>query len=185
MSNYPYIIAGLPDLLFNFESRPFNYEEIRNGIVFLCDKADTTKIKWLESSLDGKHYTSLFYKGVEKSGSSFIREYVAFDKSVRNAKVKYIQDSTLEEESELSERLRPVFKISNIIERERALDKLYWDKINELTLQEYLSFDVVLAFLAKARLVDRWCKLDKANGAAMFKQLVQEVRGTFKGVNFE
>jgi len=185
MSNYPYIIAGLPDLLLDFESRPFDFCEMKDGIAALCDEADQKRIDWLLASLDGKHYSTLFYKGLDKSTSRFTREYVNFDKDVRNAKVKFLQTGTLEEESELSERLEPIFKIKNLIEREMAIDKLYWEKINEITLQEYLTFDIILSFLAKAKLVERWNKLDQMTGAELFKQLVNEVRGTFTGLKFE
>lgn len=191
MSNYPYIIAGLPDILLDFESRPFDFDVIKSGIVALCDKNDVQKINWLVSALDGKHYSSLFYKELEKIDNRFIQEYIGFDKEIRNSKVRFLKDGSVsepsdeKEKSELSVKLEAIFKISNIIEREKALDKLYWEKINEITLWEYLSFDIILAFIAKAKLVDRWNKLDKANGALFFKQLVHEVRGTFKGVEYE
>lgn len=185
MSNYPYIIAGLPDLLLDFESRPFDYAEVEDGIKALLEPSDVKKIKWLDSSLDGQHYNPLFYKELEKCSDRFIKEYVGFDRQVRNAKVKFLQDGSFEEEDPLTERLEPVFRITNLIEREKALDKLYWDKVNEITLQEYLTFDIILAFLAKARIVNRWNTLDKKRGAELFGQLVQEVRGTFKGVEFE
>ncbi len=191
MSNYPYIIAGLPDILLDFESRPFDFNEIKSGITALCDKDDQKKIDWLICALDGEHYSSLFYKGLSKIDDTFIQKYIGFDKEVRNAKVKFITEGTLavqseeQERSELSEQLESIFKIPNIIDREKALDRLYWDKINEITLWEYLSFDIILAFIAKAKLVERWNKLDKASGANFFKQLVQEVRGTFRGVEYE
>ena len=42
--------------------------------------------------------------------------------------------------------------------------------------------DVILAFLAKGKLIDRWNKLDRKTGEEMFRKLVDEVRGTFNGI---
>ena len=39
--------------------------------------------------------------------------------------------------------------------------------------------DVILAFLAKGYLVDRWLKLDADKGKHLFRKLVDEVRGTY------
>ena len=45
--------------------------------------------------------------------------------------------------------------------------------------------EAILAFVAKLKIVDRWLTLDEEQGKEMFKRLVDEVRGTFKGVNYQ
>ena len=42
--------------------------------------------------------------------------------------------------------------------------------------------DVILAFLAKGQLINRWNKLDRKAGEELFKKLVDEVRGTYQGI---
>ena len=44
---------------------------------------------------------------------------------------------------------------------------------------DFFNIDVILAFLAKGYLVDRWLKLDADKGKHLFRKLVDEVRGTF------
>ena len=80
--------------------------------------------------------------------------------------------------------LLQIFETANIFERELQLDKFKWNKISDLTMYHYFDMDVILAFLAKAKIVKRWLDLDKESGAKLFEELVNEVRGTFKGVNF-
>ena len=77
-----------------------------------------------------------------------------------------------------------IFHTSDILEKERKLDEFKWGKINEFTSFDFFDIDVILAFLAKGKLVERWNKLDRETGKALFKKLVDEVRGTFKGVEF-
>ena len=38
--------------------------------------------------------------------------------------------------------------------------------------------------MAKMMIIRRWLILDEETGRAMFKRLVDEVRGTFKGVEY-
>jgi len=66
------------------------------------------------------------------------------------------------------------------VEREQKTDMLRWEKATELTTFHYFDIDVILAFLLKASLVARWAKLDKETGTRLFRELVEEVKGTYK-----
>ena len=56
--------------------------------------------------------------------------------------------------------------------------------LDELTVQHYFDMDVILAFILKLHIIDRWHLLDEQTGREMFRKLVDEVRGTFKGVDY-
>ena len=47
------------------------------------------------------------------------------------------------------------------------------------------DLDAILGFLAKLKITDRWLKLDPETGRALFRRITEQVRGTFKGVEFE
>ena len=68
--------------------------------------------------------------------------------------------------------------------RERALDDVSWDKISSLETFHYFDITAVLAYVAKLHIVNRWLALDEQKGRELFRRLVQEVKGTFKGVNY-
>ena len=53
-----------------------------------------------------------------------------------------------------------------------------------MTLFDYFDIEAVLAFIVKMQVVARWYRLDEQSGREMFRKLVGEVRGTFKGVNY-
>ena len=98
------------------------------------------------------------------------------------------EDTGLEPEApEFKEqaRLQSILEGNDILARERGIDDLYWDKIDELTLFDYLNFDKILGLVAKMMIIRRWLILDEEAGRAMFKKLVDEVRGTFKGVEYD
>ena len=48
----------------------------------------------------------------------------------------------------------------------------------------YFDLTVILGFIVKLKIIDRWMKLDEATGREMFRELVDEVRGTFAGVKY-
>ena len=80
--------------------------------------------------------------------------------------------------------LEAVFSQKDILSRERGIDDLMWEKISSLTLFNYFDINVILAFITKLNIVARWFRLDEQTGREMFKKLVDEVRGTFKGVEY-
>lgn len=186
MANYQYIIAGLPELKLDGDGSGFDYEETRDFIKSQCSKRDCGYIDWLDAGFEEATIGHLFYSAVGKSGCRFLREFFAFDRKVREAKVSFLEGTEWDSDSFAEGvALKAVFATANILEREKMLDRLYWQKADELVLRDLFDIDVVLAFLTKARIVSRWSRLDPVAGAEFFRQLVQEVRGTFKGVEYD
>ena len=73
---------------------------------------------------------------------------------------------------------------TDILARERALDDLRWEKISAINLFDYFNIDTILGFIARYQIILRWLRLDEATGRRLFRKLVEEVRGTFKGVEY-
>jgi hypothetical protein len=186
MTNYPYLIASLPDFQPDCEPHPFDHAALVAFLKANCPARDARRIDWLEAGLEPAHLGHLFYAGVARSRCRFLREFFAFDRRVREAKVAFLAgeplpDGPVEERAQLE----GLFAVKNILEREKQWDRLYWQKADELTQFNLFDIDVVLAFLVKAHTVARWNALDPVHGAELFSQLVNEVRGTFSGVNYD
>lgn len=195
MSNYHYIIVGLPDLVPDFGSQSFSYDEVSAVIRANLSKKDNKLVDWLEFGLAEDNLHHYFYHRAENLKNNFLSKYFALDRYIRNAQVHLLsktvgQDSEkymmgdFDIENDDYKEIAKIFEISNIIEREQALDKFRWNKISEINLYHYFDIDVILAFLLKGKIVERWIKLDQTKGAELFEQLVSEVRGTFTGINF-
>ena len=193
MGNYHYIVAGLPDLMLDFKTRQFSYEEVKNSVYSLCSESDQKLIDVLEQSFSEDNIDAALFEKAALSKNDFIKNYFSFDKQFRNLKVMRLAKKLsvkpdryfvgeVDEDFEDKDKINSLLNEENVIERERSLDKYVWDKVNDITTFNYFDIDNVLAFLVKAHITDRWCKMDKAKGAEFFKLLVNEVRGTFKGV---
>ncbi len=200
MKNYEYIIAGLPLLSpGGTRSDAPDADEIVAEIRSQCSKKDNALIGFLLEGYQDTLGRDFYLKALSHS-DRFIREYFAFDLALRNAKVRYInralgrdpmQDVVLMdlgEDAELPEpdpEMDAVFEADDLIRREKQIDDFVWEKVDTLTLKELFTMDRILAFIVKLRIVDRWLKLDEQTGRERFRKLVDEIRGTFQGVEFE
>ena len=207
MSNYVYIIAGLPDFTPDWKQGDKSLDEILNQVRELLSEKDNEVLDFIIKGFDKDQIGLEFYKEALAHRIGFIREFFRFDFDVRNQKVRYLnnalgrapekdvlkltdpeaEENGLEpEEPEFKEsaKLQTILEKNDILSRERGIDDLYWDKIDELTLFDYLNFDKVLGIVVKMMIIRRWLVLDEETGRAMFKKLVDEVRGTFKGVEY-
>ena len=86
-------------------------------------------------------------------------------------------------EFEERDRLADILAGEDLLEREKQLDEIVWDKINRLTVFNYFDIEAVLGYVAKLHIADRWLVLDEQTGREKFAQLVKEVKGTFKEIN--
>jgi len=191
MDNYEYIISSLP--LLEMDSS-LNTEAVIEEIREQCSAKDNSVISSLLKGFDEKQLDRNFYLSCLESENRFIREYFLFDLNVRNAKVRTINKalnrpmdldviSITDEDYEFEElsQLESILEGKDILVKEKALDQLMWRKIDELTTFNYFDLDAILGFITKLHITDRWFKLDENTGRELFRKLVEEIRGTFKG----
>lgn len=212
MSNFEYIISSLPYLTadYKYEQGQGFYtvlEEIRENL----GEKDTQALDFLLDGFNPKKLDADFYDQALKSSLKFIREYFRFDLNLRNAKVRYLNHALGRPEDmdiltgkgeedqegldidgyrfnggEFEEELKVKSALDSpsLLDRERDLDEITWEKISSLETFHYFDITAVLAYVAKLHIVDRWLALDEEKGRELFHKLVQEVKGTFKGVNY-
>ena len=197
MNNYEYIISSLPAISLDWKfGEGASFETYVDWIKSQLSEAD---IKVVDRLLDGykdENLTREFYEAALKDGNRFLKEYYTFDLNVRNGKARFLnkaferpldQDTIKLETGEFPEgpRLEEALNAPDLLSRERGLDSLMWDKINEITTFDYFDLEAILGFIARLHIIGRWFALDEKTGREMFIRLVNEVRGTFKGVKYE
>ena len=202
MTNYYYIIASLPALSRDWKFGDRTAEGLIGEIKSLSTRKDLETIGFVESGFNDDNLNADFYRKALTHRSPFIREYYAFDLDVRNAKVRFLNKAlgrdmerdviTLGEDgqdaspdSAEAARIGTILQDKDILSRERAIDTLYWNRLDEMTVGHYFDMDVILAFILKLHIIDRWHLLDEGTGREMFRKLVEEVTATFKGVEYD
>lgn len=190
MDNYVYIVASLPDIAVGQEGPAFDYAAVKEQIVEQLSEKDQKLVELLEEGFDENTLGAEFYTKAAESKNRFIREYFDFDGRLRNMKVAYLAkrldkkgdayfvdmpEADFEEESQIKD----ILANDDFVLREQKMDELKWEKASDIARMDYFNMNTILAFLVKAKTVQRWAELDKAKGEEMFRKLVKEVRGTF------
>ena len=197
MNNYEYIISSLPAISLDWKFGEGTSFDTYVG--WIKSQLSGSDIKVVDRLLDGFKDENLnreFYEAALKDKERFIKEYFTFDLNVRNGKARFLnkaferpidQDTINLEVREFTElqRLDEVLNAPDLLSRERGLDSMMWEKILQITTFNYFDLDAILGFIARLHIIGRWFALDEKTGREMFHRLVDEVRGTFKGVNYE
>ena len=194
MNNYEYIIASLPLLSKDGKEMP-DTDAILSEIREQLSAKDISTLDLLLSSFDPDKLDAEFYRKAAKDRNKFIREFFCLDLGIRNTKVEYLnstlgrpegtdivildpdgEDAEFEQKAEVEALLRT----DGILGRERALDDFYWKTVDAITVLDYFNLDVVLAFVVKLKMVERWLRLDEATGRELFRKLVKEIKENTK-----
>ena len=211
MSNFEYIISSLPYLTMDFKyAGQAGFNSVISDIKRDLDEKDQGLVEFLLKGFSEKDLNADFYAAALKHRNRFLREYFRFDLNLRNAKVRYLnaqlgrepdQDVMTGEDPESEDvdidgfrftggEFEEALKVDNIladkdlVSREKGLDDLLWDKIDGLSTFHYFDIEAVLAYIAKLHIVTRWLNLDEEVGRDVFRRLLKDVRGTYKGVKY-
>ena len=197
MNNYEYIIASLP--VPEPDGGTANVGALIEFIRSQCSDGDSALIACLEDGFDPQKLNYGFYNSALESRNRFLREFLRFDMLVRNTKVEYLNRVLERKEGEgiipvpgMSEEsdtpscpdfdekpeVMAVLEQDDILAREKGLDRLLWNKADELTRLRLFDMDVILAIVAKLLITERWNRLDPESGRELFRNLIQEIRNT-------
>ena len=211
MSNYEYIISSLPYLTMDFKyPGQAGFNSVISDIKRDLDDRDEALVDFLIKGFSDKNLDADFYAEALRSRNRFLREYFRFDLNLRNAKVRYLNaqlgrepdlDVMTGEDPEAEDvdidgfrfnggefmeaaKVDSVLAETDLVVREKGLDDLLWDKIDNLAIFHYFDIEAILAYIAKLRIVTRWLNLDEEVGRDVFRRLLKDVRGTYKGVKY-
>ena len=66
--------------------------------------------------------------------------------------------------------------------REKKIDLLKWNWLEEHTFFKTFDFESVFAYLLRVEMIERWTALDKAAGEKTFRQMVEAMKKEGAGV---
>ena len=211
MSNFEYIISSLPYLTMDFKyAGQAGFNSVISDIKRDLDEKDQGLVEFLLKGFSDKDLDADFYAAALRHRNRFLREYFRFDLNLRNAKVRYLnaqlgrepdQDVMTGEDPEAEDvdidgfrftggefeeapKVDGILADKDLVSREKGLDDLLWDKVDSLSTFHYFDIEAVLAYIAKLHIVTRWLNLDEEVGRDVFRRLLKDVRGTYKGVKY-
>lgn len=151
--------------------------------------------------------TTLFYDFILTHDNEFIRNWYTFNLNLRNIIIalsarkhqipyedqiigtgeiseairkSHARDFGLATEIDYLEELSNIMRQDDIQVREKAIDQIKWNYLDEVTFFEYFTIERLLAFTIKLGLVERWLGIDLDHGREMFKKLMKDLNDSYE-----
>lgn len=147
---------------------------------------------------------SYYYDSVADSSSAFLTEWFALNKNIRNILAVFtcrrlgwdpqrylvgkgeVETQLLQSKAkdfDLGEKLPYLAKVLQIAEerdiarRERLIDLLKWQWMDEWTFVRVFDIDNVLCYYLRLGILERWANLNETKGEATFRNIVHSLKG--------
>ena len=149
------------------------------------------------------HLAALYYEYAMKCGNKFIASWFEFNLTINNILVAFTarkykwdvaqnivgdtevcealrtsgaRDFGLFGEVDCLEQLVKISEITELVEREKKLDSMRWDWIEEATFFNYFTIERIFAFLLQLEMIERWISLDKEKGNQLFRSIIDALK---------
>jgi hypothetical protein len=81
------------------------------------------------------------------------------------------------------DRLLQIIEIPDLLQREKAIDMLRWNFLDEQNTFNYFTVEVLIAFYIKLGIIERWLRLDPATGEELFRNLLGTLQNSYEFPN--
>jgi Protein of unknown function (DUF2764) len=98
---------------------------------------------------------------------------IGFDDLVEQLAVSTKNDFGLSRDLDYLPLLMEMFVKADLVNTEKFIDQIRWQTIEEMTVFNYFEIDVLLAYLIRLMLVERWIALDEHKGNEIFTARTQ------------
>ena len=86
------------------------------------------------------------------------------------------RDFGLADDLEYFEQLVRINDTIDLVDREKKIDLLKWNWMEDNTFFNYFTIEKIFVFLMKLDMIERWISLDKEKGNEMFRQLIGQLK---------
>ena len=86
------------------------------------------------------------------------------------------RDFGLAGEVDCFDQLQKINEITELVEREKRIDSLRWNWMEEAIFFDYFTIERIFAFLLKLEMIERWIALDKEKGNQLFRSIIEELK---------
>ncbi len=148
--------------------------------------------------------SAFYYEYVLRAGNSFIKEWSRLNLNIKNVfaaftsrKLGWDPKEYIVGESDVEQKLRnsnasnfgieeedieyfstlvSIQAEADITKRERLLDVLKWNWLEEVVFDKVFEVETLLAYFLKIRIIERWTDLNEKKGEERFRAIVAELK---------
>ena len=206
---YEYLLAGLPELKAGADA-PVSLEKLLVLLDEQLTDRDKQLLALVQERCEDDEQALALYERGLKSRNKFVRDWFAFNLDMNNVLVAAIcrkhgfdVKKKVVGENEVAETLRrhttqkdfglnevagdfqgilALSQIDDLMAREKAMDALRFEWLQERTQFDFFSIEQVLAYYLQAEMLHRWSLLTIEEGERVFRELVADMK---KGVRLD
>lgn len=115
-----------------------------------------------------------------KHGREVAKEVIGDNDFAQALRTSNSKDFGLAMDYPYVEKVISLLENDNLVERERGLDLLIWNFLDDAVVFEYFSIERVISYLLKLMIVERWSKMSSESGKQVFMELIQRFRQSFQ-----
>lgn len=146
---------------------------------------------------------ALYYKHAMECGNKFVSSWFEFNLNMNNIQVAFTarkfkwdittlivgntevcealrtssaRDFGLSGEVDYFDTLVKISEITELVEREKKLDALRWNWMEDTIFFDYFTIERIFAFLLKLEMIERWISLDKERGNQLFRSIIESLK---------
>ena len=170
---YTYLIASLPALQFGMKP-PFSFETFLDMCKDLVSEYDLAILK------SAVHIG----KGDYERDVPALRKWHEFDTALRNELIKVraarkrldaarFLRSDSNHEAQFTQIALNTYRNPSILDSERMLDQERWRALDRCALGHHFDLDILIVYAHKLLILERWERIDAADGAALLEEVLQ------------
>lgn len=133
---------------------------------------------WLQFELNLKN--TLLYASSQKYDIPFENELIGDTPIVNALRNKSGRDVGDAGDWPYYEKIIQLVESGDIATREKAIDQIRWGYLDELNTFEYFSVEVILSYLIKLTIIERWLILDPRTGEELFRRLLGDLQSSYE-----
>lgn len=168
------------------------------------DERTATQEQWDALAMEDDRLSMLYYEYLTNHKNRYIADWAVFNLNIRNLLSAYtcrklgwdpnryivgnnpVADkirtskakdfSITSEDIEYISLLMPIVAEEDITRRERLIDMVKWNWIEDYTFFAPFSVDVLLGYYAKLSIIERWITLNEETGEQTFRRIVTDLK---------
>ncbi|MHC1775041.1 MAG: DUF2764 family protein [Lentimicrobium sp.] len=137
--------------------------------------------EWFSFELNLKNV--MLVLAARKNGIQFEHQVIGDNPVAEIIRKSNARDLGLSAEWPWIEKVLQINESEDILAREKAIDLLRWNYLDELNTFNYFTVEVLMAYYIKLGIIERWLRLDFATGEGLFRRLLGELQNSYEFPN--
>lgn len=141
---------------------------------FLLTSKNKFVCEWAELSLNINN--TLTALAARRNGQEYLPYIVGNNEVAQTLRTSNARDFGLTDIFEEFDEVRRIDEETDLIEKERKVDQLRWNWIDERNFFNYFSIERVVGFIFKLQMLERWILLNAERGKEIFIEIIDNLR---------